>query len=159
MRKVLYSGFTGKKEIDDVSIRGIAAYHDAARGGQRGKNSVHVVKFEDIIFCHLGDLGHELPQSQVDEIGAADVLFVPVGGIYTIGPEETRKAMELIKPGMTVPMHYKLAGMSDTFDALSTVEDFICGGDNVRRLDGPTFTIDKRDLRETTWIVVPKLSG
>jgi len=156
-KSIVLEGFTGNKDIDDVSIRGIAAYHDAAQGRQRGKNSVYVVKFEDIVFCHLGDLGHELSKSQVDEMGAVHVLFVPVGGIYTIGPEQARKVMGSIKPRMTVPMHYKLLGMSATFDGFSAVEDFIRGGDSIRRLDGPSFTIDKRDVQQRTLIVVPKL--
>jgi len=156
-KSIVLEGFTGKKQIDDVSIRGIAAYHDTAQGGQRGKNSVYTVRFEDILFCHLGDLGHGLSQSQVGEIVAVDVLFIPVGGFYTIGPQQARKAMESIKPKITVPMHYKLPGMSATFNALSRVEDFIRGDDNVKRLDGPSFTIGRTDLPEKTVIIVPKL--
>ena len=158
-KSIVLEGFTGNKDIDDVSIRGIAAYHDAAQGRQRGKYSVYVVKSEDIVFCHLGDLGHELSKSQVDEMGAVHALFVPVGGIYTIGPEQARKVMGSIRPRMTVPMHYKLLGMSATFDGLSDVEDSIRGGDSIRRLDGPSFTIDKRDLQERALTVVPKLDS
>jgi len=156
-KSIVLEGFTGKKQIDNVSIRGIATYHDTAQGGQRGKNSVYTVRFDDIMFCHLGDLGHELSQSQVGEIGAVDVLFIPVGGFYTIGPQQARKVMESIKPKVMVPMHYKLSGMSATFNALSTVEDFIHGDDNVRRLDCPSFTIRKTDLQEEAVIIVPRL--
>jgi len=86
-----------------------------------------------------------------------DLLFIPVGGFYTIGPRQARKMMESIKPKATVPMHYKLPGMSATFNALSTVEDFIHADDNVKRLDGPSFTIGKTDLQEKAVIIVPKL--
>jgi L-ascorbate metabolism protein UlaG (beta-lactamase superfamily) len=86
-----------------------------------------------------------------------DVLFIPVGGFYTIGPEQARKVMESIKPKVTVPMHYRLPGMSAIFNTLSTVEDFIRGDDNVRRLDGPSFTISKTDLQEKAVIIVPRL--
>lgn len=86
-----------------------------------------------------------------------DVLFLPVGGFYTVGPEQARKVMESVKPRITVPMHYRLPGMSSTFDALSTVEDFVRRDDNVRRLDGPLFTIGRVDLPEKAQIIIPKL--
>ena len=156
-KSVILQGFTGTKQIDNVSIRGVSAFHDTAQGGQRGKNSIYTVRFEEIVFCHLGDLGHELSQSRVREIGAVDVLFIPVGGFYTIGPEQARKVMESIKPKVTVTMHYRLPGMSAIFNTLSTVEDFIRGDDNVRRLDGPSFTISKTDLQEKAVIIVPRL--
>ena len=147
-KSVVLEGFTGVKHIDSVSIRGITTFHDGAKGSQRGRNSVYTVRFEDITFCHLGDLGHELSQSQVGEIGQVGVLFIPVEGFYTIRPQQARKVVESLKPRITVPMHYKLPNMSATFDALSTVEDFIRTGDNVKRLDGPSFTVTKADLQE-----------
>ena len=156
---IVLEEFTGVKQIDNVSVRGISAFHDTVQGGQRGKNSIYTVRFEDFTFCHLGDLGHELSQLQVTKIGSVDILFVPVGGFYTIGPQQARKVMESIKPRITVPMHYKLPGMSATFNSLSMVEDFIRGDDNVKRLDGPSFTTSKTDLQEKALIIVPKLGG
>ncbi len=155
-KSVVLEGFTGVKQIDNVSIRGVSAFHDTAQGGQRGKNSIYTVRFDDTMFCHLGDLGHELSESQVGEIGAVDVLFILVGGFYTIGPQQARKVMESIRPRITVPMHYKLPRMSATFDALSTVEGFIQADDNVKRLDGPSFTISKTDLQEKAAMIVPR---
>jgi L-ascorbate metabolism protein UlaG (beta-lactamase superfamily) len=104
------------------------------------------------------DLGHELSSSQVDEIGPVDVLFLPVGGFYTIGHGEARKVMGALKPRITVPMHYRLPGMSATFNVLSRVEDFIRTGDNVKRLQGRGFAVKKVDLPERGVILIPKLS-
>jgi PAS domain S-box-containing protein len=65
-----------------------------------------------LVFCHLGDIGQMLSPSQIIEVGSVDVLFIPVGGFYTIGPEQARKVMESLKSRITVPMHYRLPGMS-----------------------------------------------
>jgi L-ascorbate metabolism protein UlaG (beta-lactamase superfamily) len=35
-----------------------------------------------------------------------DVAFLPIGDNYTMGPEDSLKAIKLIKPKMVVPMHY-----------------------------------------------------
>jgi L-ascorbate metabolism protein UlaG (beta-lactamase superfamily) len=156
-KSIVLEGFTGAKQIDNISIKGIATFHDDAQGSKRGKNSVCVVGLDSVNFCHLGDLGQLLSPSQIGELGSVDVLFLPVGGFYTIGPEQGRKVMESIKPKIAVPMHYRLAGMSSAFNALSTVEDFIRRDDNVKRLDGPTFTVSKVDLPEKTQIIIPKL--
>jgi L-ascorbate metabolism protein UlaG (beta-lactamase superfamily) len=85
------------------------------------------------------------------------VLFIPVGGIYTIGPDLARKVMKSLNPKIAVPMHCKLPGMSATFNALHGVEDFIREGDNVKRLDGPSFTVGRGDLPEKELIIVPDL--
>jgi hypothetical protein len=43
------------------------------------------------------------------------------------------------------------------FRALKKVEDFLSADDNVRRLEGPTFTVSKADLQGGRTIIVPKL--
>ena len=150
--------FTGTKQIDGVSVKGVATFHDDAKGGKRGQNSVYVVELEGIRFCHLGDLGHELTLSEQAEIGSVDVLFIPIGGFFTIGPQQARNVMKSLKPKITVPMHYNAPGMSIIFKALKKVEDFLSKDDAVKRLDGPSFTINKADLPEEGMIIVPKLT-
>ncbi len=56
-------------------------------GSRRGKNSVYVFTVDGLKFCHIGDLGHDLTPSQVEAVGKIDMLFVLVGGFFTIGPE------------------------------------------------------------------------
>ncbi len=156
-KSMILEGFTGAKRIENVSIKGIATFHDDTRGSKRGRNSIYVVGLDDLVFCHLGDLGHPLSPSEIGEVGPIDILFIPVGGFYTIGPEQARKVMESLKPTITVPMHYRLPGMSATFNALSTAEDFIHIDDNVKRLDTSKFTISNSGLPEKPVIMVPKL--
>jgi L-ascorbate metabolism protein UlaG (beta-lactamase superfamily) len=140
-KSIVLEGFTGVRRIHDIPIRGIATFHDETQGSQRGRNSAYLVDFDDLVFCHLGDLGHELLPSQATEIGPVDVLFLPVGGFYTVGPDQARSVMESLKPRITVPMHYRLPRMSAAFNVLSTVGEFTRRGDNIDRLDGPRFTV------------------
>ena len=156
-KSIVMEEFTGTKQIDGVSIRGVPVFHDESQGSERGRNSIYAVHFEDVAFCHLGDLGHGLSSSQVNEIGSADVLFLPIGGFFTIGPEQAREVMQSLKPKIAVPMHYRAPGMSAMFRPLKKVEDFVRPEDNVRRLDGPTFTVSKADLPEKRVIIVPRL--
>ncbi len=137
---IVLEGFTGEKRIGNLRIRGLSTFHDDAQGTKRGRNSIYVVEFDDVTFCHLGDLGHELAASEVDEIGLVDVLFVSVGGFFTIGPQRARNVIESLNPKIAVPMHYKTAGLAEKYAPLSGVEEFLRNNDDVRRLDGSHFS-------------------
>lgn len=96
----------GEYEVSGVLISGVRTYHDSAKGNERGHNTVYVIHLDDVVFCHLGDLGHELSQAQLEEIGNVDVLFVPVGGGETIGSAEAINVISQIEPRVVIPMHY-----------------------------------------------------
>jgi L-ascorbate metabolism protein UlaG (beta-lactamase superfamily) len=136
------------KTIDEkrgpIRLRTIATYHDAMNGLQRGKNSIWVVESDGLVFCHLGDLGHELTDEQVKAIGKVDVLFVPVGGIYTINGEQAQDVMKKLKPRLYVlPMHYGVPG----YDELAGPEEFLDGLKNVKKMPTTnelTFKIDEK---------------
>jgi L-ascorbate metabolism protein UlaG (beta-lactamase superfamily) len=113
----------GEYEVSGVLITGVRTAHDTQKGAERGFNTVFVIHLDDVVFCHLGDLGHELTQSQLDEIGDVDVLFVPVGGGETIGPAEANSVIGQIEPKIVVPMHYASAQFSFEYD-LAPLEKF-----------------------------------
>jgi L-ascorbate metabolism protein UlaG (beta-lactamase superfamily) len=113
-----------------IRIRSVPFYHDALNGMQRGKNSAFVVDAEGMVFCHLGDLGHELDENQAKLIGAVDVLLIPCGGIYTINGEKAKKVVEMIKPKrFVIPMHYGMPGYED----LLPVDEFLEGQKTVKK--------------------------
>jgi L-ascorbate metabolism protein UlaG (beta-lactamase superfamily) len=128
--------FVGSKKVKGVSITGVAAFHDDATGSKRGKNSIYTFNLDGVQFCHLGDLGHELSSATIEEIGKVEVLFVPVGGYFTIGPETATKVCELLKPKMIIPMHYRVPELPSMFDLLKTVDDFLEGKKNIERVKG-----------------------
>lgn len=86
-----------------------ASFHDGERGALRGENTIRTFTAGGYTACHLGDLGHLPTEEQVRAIGAVDVLLIPVGGFYTIGPEEARETARRIGARCVVPMHYRHA--------------------------------------------------
>ena len=102
----------GEYEISGVLIIGIATFHDAEGGGQRGKNTVYLMEVDEVSICHLGDLGHVLTAEQVEEIGNVDVLLVPVGGVSTINAPMAAEVVRQLEPKVVVPMHYKTQALS-----------------------------------------------
>lgn len=111
-----------KRTIGPIQISGIPAYHDDIYGERRGQMILYKFTCEDITFCHLGDLGHELDEKTVQQIGKIDILFVPIGGTYTIDAEQAWRVIHSLKPKITIPMHYRIEGLSLP---ISGVEPFL----------------------------------
>ncbi|MFO7618690.1 MAG: MBL fold metallo-hydrolase [Thermoplasmata archaeon] len=103
---------SGNHNIKGVPIVGIPSYHDEEGGKKRGENVIFRFELEGLRFCHMGDLGHVIDESQVSKIGQVDVLFIPVGGTFTLDADMAWKVIGLLKPRVIVPMHFRIGGLS-----------------------------------------------
>ncbi|MBI2062692.1 MAG: MBL fold metallo-hydrolase [Candidatus Yanofskybacteria bacterium] len=103
----------GEYEKSGIHFEGIMSYHDNVQGTQRGLNTLYVIRIEDMRLCHLGDLGQaKLTDEQIEQIGDVDILFIPVGGKYTIDGKEAAEIVKQVEPKIIIPMHYKVPGLS-----------------------------------------------
>ncbi|MHC1581914.1 MAG: MBL fold metallo-hydrolase [Candidatus Syntropharchaeia archaeon] len=139
----------GEHVIDGIKFRGIHTFHDTSSGSERGENIVFVFEIDGIRLCHLGDLGHVLDEKKVKEIGEIDILFVPVGGVYTIDAKGAEKVIEQLNPRIVIPMHFKTPPLKLP---VRSVDDFLKGKENVTRKK--TLSIKKEDLPEEQQIIV-----
>lgn len=137
----------GEYEVKGVSFLGFSSYHDNEKGETRGKNTIYVIEADGLRIAHLGDLGHELSSDLVDSLGAIDILMVPTGGDFTIGPKEASEVVSKIDPYFIIPMHYQVAGLSSTFSKLEGVETFLKEV-GVPSETLPKFTIKKDEIME-----------
>src|SRR5207248_4939263 len=96
----------GEYEISDVLITGVASYHDNKRGQEHGRNTIYVIHIDDLVVCHLGDLGHTLQEEQLEEVADADILMIPIGGHNTINATEAAEVISQVEPRIIIPMHY-----------------------------------------------------
>ncbi len=143
----------GTKEAKGIGFGGIASFHDDAGGGQRGPNTIFCLTVDGIRVCHLGDLGHQLSEQQVADIGGVDILLVPVGGFFTIDPAGASRVVEALKPRVAIPMHYKTEKCAYP---IAEVDSFLEGKANVRRMDASEVEFKKEELPSPTEIVVLK---
>ena len=142
----------GEFETKDIMIYGIPSFHDAKNGQERGLNTIYKIVTEEINIVHLGDLGDDLTNDQLDRMGNVDILLIPVGGTYTIDGKKAADIVSKVEPRLVVPMHYKIPGIK--YEELTTADDFIkhCGlpAENSDKLK-----ITKKDLpQENTKLVV-----
>ncbi len=149
-RPVVFKGIVNR-ESHKMEFRGVSSYHDSVYGAKRGPNTIFVIKAEGLNLCHLGDLGHLLSKDKLAEIGPVDVLFIPVGGFYTINYIQATQIIEDIKPKIIIPMHYKTEMIKLSLDP---VDPFLSNKDNVKRLESNELEVRKNTLPENNQILV-----
>lgn len=141
----------GEYEVKGVSVTGVGTFHDKESGAQRGKNTIYNISIDGLNVVHLGDLGHTLSEEAVDELGATDILLVPVGGVYTIDAKTASDVVTQLEPKIVIPIHYKIGGLKFELDP---VENFLkeMGFENTESLQKLSITKDK--LPEEMQVVV-----
>lgn len=140
-RKVISS--PGEYEIGGISIIGIPSFHDDQKGELRGSNLIYVFEVDGYRIVHLGDLGYVLSDSEVSALGDVDILMIPVGGTYTIGPDEAESVVRKIEPSIIIPMHYGSEDLNqEDFSALVSVEEF------TKKIGFPVETVNKLTLKD-----------
>ena len=140
----------------NISVVGTATFHDDKQGKQRGKNTVYTFNVDGIKFCHVGDLGHTLSPEQVKSIGQVDVLFVPVGGFFTLDPSKVDQVINALSPRIVVPMHFKTGYTQDL--PIQGPEAFLKNEKKVKKLGVQTFEITKDSLPKDreVWVLEVK---
>lgn len=97
----------GEFDVKGVIIEGIESFHDNKNGDERGNNIIFRFDIEGISLAHLGDLGDVLDNKQLEKLGGVDILFLPVGGKYTLDAKKAVEVISQIEPRIVIPMHYK----------------------------------------------------
>ena len=144
----------GVAEAKGLKFTGVPTYHDEAGGSQRGNNVIFCFEVDGIRVCHLGDLGHQLSEQQVAEVGKVDIVLVPVGGNFTIDAKVATEVCSKLAPKVIIPMHYQNERCSSF--PVAGVEDFIKGKQGVTKLDSSEAEFKAGELPATTQIIVLK---
>ena len=143
--------FYGETVVGGVRVRGFKTYHDKSRGAERGLNTVYLLEVEGYRIAHLGDLGDRPEESVLKELQGLHLLVTPVGGRYTIGPQEAWSLVETLKPINIMPIHYRIPGLKLP---IQPVDDFLklVKGYTITRLNESSFKLE--DYKNT--VIIPK---
>ena len=140
------------KKVKNVEVRGITAFHDEVKGEKRGRVNIFHFTIDNVRFCHLSDLGHMLTEQQIKDLGGVDVLFLPVGGVFTINGAQAREIVSAINPKVAIPMHFRVGGLSMS---IQNADEFLRGlpEESVVRV-GNEISFELDDLPATTeyWV-------
>ena len=141
----------GEYESAGVLTVGVHTYHDNEKGAQRGKNTAFVIDVDDVMICHLGDLGHVLTAEQVAEIDGVDVLLIPVGNVSTIDAVQAAQIVRQLEPKIVIPMHYKTEAEKKD---LETADRFLKEMGVKEAIAQPKLLVNKSSLPLTMQVVM-----
>ena len=129
------------------TVETIDTWHDGKKGALRGPNTIHILSDGQCRVAHLGDLGCDLTPEQKDRLRNLTALLIPVGGHYTIDAAQAKRLADELSPTVTVPMHYRQAGVG--FDVIGTVDQFTRLCDNVVTYSGSELELTPQIVRQT----------
>ncbi|HTZ85816.1 MAG TPA: MBL fold metallo-hydrolase [Solirubrobacteraceae bacterium] len=134
-------------------VVGIASEHDAAAGTERGPNTIFVFELDGLRVAHMGDFGQSgLREEQAAALEGLDLLFVPVGGGFTIDAEQAQLIVDRLDPRWVVPMHYR----THRIGFLETADAFCEKAPAVKRVQGSAFETAELPQTERRLVVVPE---
>ena len=119
LRRVTGMNLGGTLAVLGLSVTMVPALHSSSieeegRTINLGSAAGYVIGFEDGTTIYFaGDTAVFGDMRLIAELYRPAVAFLPIGDLYTMGPEQAAKACELLAIRYVVPMHY------GTFPALT----------------------------------------
>jgi len=97
----------GEYEVHDMLVTGIGCFHDDEKGAARGQNTVFAIRLDDLVICHLGDLGHALSAVDLEKLGDVDIALVPISGPdVNLSAARAAEIVHQLEPKVVVPMSF-----------------------------------------------------
>jgi len=148
----------GEYEVRGVFAHGVSAFHDNHNGSERGLTTMFRIEAEDLKLAHLGDLGQDkLTDEQFEHLNGVDILFIPVGGHYTIDAKVAVELITQLEPRIVIPMHYKIPGLDAKRFPIDGVDKFIKQMGVAVSGHEDKLKINKKDLpQEETKVIILK---
>lgn len=97
----------GEYEIKEVFVQGIKSLNKKDE-----RNTSFIIGMEDMSIAFLGSFGEkELNEKQLELLGDADILLLPVGDKLVLNAKEAVNIISQIEPKVIIPMFYKTNGI------------------------------------------------
>ena len=143
--------FVGEFDFNGLKIIGLQTDHDISGGTKRGKNVMYAMDIDGISICHCGDLGNMPDDAVMERIRGVDILFVPVGEIYTMDMDSVLRFIDEVGPRVIIPMHYRVGGLSIPVNPVEVFLDSI--GYDVEHVGNEIdLSADELPSRTTVWV-------
>ena len=144
--------FRSEEPEDPWKVTEIHSFHDQNRGKDRGENIIRIFDDGKYRIAHMGDLGCRPENDQMELLKNLDVCLVPVGGFFTLPPEEVKEIMDALSPVIVVPMHYRFEGHG--YGMIGTLVEYLklLNADEVARYEGRTLRLPE-DLKKQTAVL------
>ena len=107
----------GRTELPFGSVKLVPAIHGSGVPGALACGFVFEIGGKKVYFAGDTALTKDMELLSEEDIDAA---LLPIGDVYTMGPEDAAKAAWMIRPKLVIPMHY------GTFPIIEQTSDSFC---------------------------------
>ena len=99
----------GAHEFPFGKVKLTPAWHGSSfpDGSYGGTSAGCLLMIDGKTIYHTGDTGLFMDMQLIGEMNPVDIFLVSIGDNFTMGIDDAVKAVELVKPKLTIPMHYK----------------------------------------------------
>ncbi len=149
LRALEFKGST--REARGIGFGAISVFETPERLPEDEVTIVHF-RSEGVHVVHLGDLGHDLTEVEIEPIKGADVVLVPAGGAPTIDLNLLPDLLHRMEAKIVVPMHYKTPKINLNILPLEAFLEVMKGW-RVATFGAEGFIITREDLHGTPRIV------
>lgn len=131
----------GSYEFPFGKVKFTIAHHGSSsnEGEYMGEPAGILLFLNGKVLYHAGDTGLFADMKLIGELHKINIALLPIGDNFTMGMNDALKAVELLNPELTIPMHY------NTFPVIKADPDEFVNqvkkiGKNAKKLDfGETF--------------------
>lgn len=110
----------GEYEVKKTFVYGIPVVRDEkGKAGDDGPTTMYLIETEGVSLAHLGSLGHQLSNGELERLEGVDILFIPVGGHSVLNAERASSVISAIEPRIVIPIQYKVPGIKEPLDSVN----------------------------------------
>lgn len=146
----------GVYKFNGVQIQGIRTNKDREGGRRFGVNVAWLWQQAGLKILHLGGVAGPIGLDEQILIGRPDLALIPVGGgPKAYNPQEAKQTLELLKPKMIIPTHYRTQAADTATCDLEPLDNFLTlmQGTPVRRADQDTISLKAGDLSDSGSVI------
>jgi len=133
----------GPNNATGIRIRGVPTYKIPGKEEVLGMNIVFSWTMDGVRFCFAGTIANPLSASEMSQIGAVDVLFLPVGIPAGLTDADRQTIISQLRPRVIIPMGH--AG---------EISGWAAGFSKVYRVPGSSVLLSREILPAEQTVVV-----
>jgi L-ascorbate metabolism protein UlaG (beta-lactamase superfamily) len=146
----------GVYQSKGLRLQGIRTQKDRQGGRRFGVNVAWLWQQAGVKILHLGGVAGPIGIEEQILIGRPDLVLIPVGGgpkAYT--PAEAKQALQLLKPKMVIPTHFKTQAADPAACDLVPLDEFLAlmEGTPVQQLGRDTISISPANLPQNGSVI------
>lgn len=110
----------GEYEVKKMFVYGIPVVNDTnEKQDKRSTQTLYLIEIEGVSIAHLGNLGSQLSNGELERLEGVDILLTPVGGHGVLNAEQASTVISAIEPRIVIPMQYKIPGLKENLESVN----------------------------------------